>query len=59
MDLSSPAGFSINDAIEWDLCAVTYTSVDQAVIMAQALGKGCLLAKLDLQEAYRAVPLHS
>lgn len=26
--------------------------------MTQALGKGCLLAKLDLKEAYRAVPVH-
>ena len=55
VDLSSPEGFSVNDAIEKDLCTVTYTSVDHAVGIVQSLGQGCLLAKLDLKEAYRAV----
>ena len=58
VDLSSPEGHSINDAISKDLCGVVYTSVDQAVTWARALGRGCLLAKLDLKEAYRAVPIH-
>lgn len=57
VDLFSPAGFSVNDAIEHDLCA-SYTSVDQAVTMAQFLGRGCLLANLVLKEAYRAVLVH-
>ena len=30
----------------------------QAVTMARIFGKSCLLAKLDLKEAYRAVPVH-
>ena len=58
VDLSSPQGYSINDAIPKVLCSVSYASVDQAVAMAQSLGKGCLLAKLDMKEAYRAVPVH-
>ena len=58
VDLSSPEGYSVNDAIRWDLCSVLYTSVDKAVVLAQSLGQGCLLAKLDLKEAYRAVPVH-
>ena len=58
VDLSSPEGHSVNDAIRRDLCSVLYTSVDQAVVLAQSLGQGCLLAKLDLKEAYRAVPVH-
>ena len=58
VDLSSPQGFSVNDAISSDYCSVTYTSVDQAADMARAMGKGCLMAKLDLKEAYRAVPVH-
>ena len=56
--LSSPKGFSVNDAIPQDLCSVAYSSVDDAVQPACTLGQGCLLAKLDLKEAYRAVPLH-
>ena len=58
VDLSSPEGFSVNDAIAKPLCSVFYASVDQAVLMAQSLGRGCLLAKIDLKEAYRAVPVH-
>ena len=42
VDLSSPEGHSINDAISKDLCGVVYTSVDQAVTWARALGRGCL-----------------
>jgi hypothetical protein len=53
-----PEGYSVNDAIRRDLCSVLYTSVDKAVVLAQSLGQGCLLAKLDLKEAYRAVPVH-
>ena len=58
VDLSSPHGKSINDAIDRDLCSISYTSIDSAVSFIQALGPGCLLAKLDLREAYRAVPIH-
>ena len=49
---------SINQAISGDQCSVTYASVDNAVQLVQELGKGCLLANLDLKEAYRAVPVH-
>ena len=58
VDLSSPAGHSINDVISKELSSVTYASLDTAVTLARALGRGCLLAKLDLKEAYRAVPVH-
>ena len=56
VDLSSPHGCSINDAIPKDLCSVSY---DQAVVIVRSLGKGCLLTKLDLKEAYRVVSVHS
>ena len=58
VNLSSPEGHSINDAISEAQSSVAYTSIDQAVSIAHSLGKGCLLAKLDLKEAYRAVPVH-
>ena len=32
--------------------------MDRAVDFVKHLGEGCLLAKLDLKEAYRAVPVH-
>ena len=58
VDLSSPHNASVNNAISSDLCSVSYTSIDDAVQLVRAHGKGCLLAKLDLMEAYRAVPVH-
>ena len=48
----------MNDAIRQDLCSVSYASLDHAVELVKALGPGILLAKLDLKEAYRAVPVH-
>ena len=57
VDLSSPAGASVNDAIDSGLCSLQYASVESAARMAQQLGRGALLAKLDLRKAYRVVPV--
>ena len=59
VDLSSPAGMSINDAISPDWCHMRYASVLDAVELIQQLGVGTQLAKLDLKNAYRMVPVHS
>ena len=58
IDLSSPRGRSMNEAINQDLSSIRYTSLDDAVSLITSLGRNCLLAKLDLKEAYRAVPVH-
>ena len=58
VNLSAPEGSSVNDAISTELSSVCYASIDDAVAFIRELGKGCLLAKLDLMEAYRAVPVH-
>ena len=58
IDLSSPRGRSINDSIDESISSIHYTSIDDAVSFIVALGKGSLLAKLDLKEAYRTVPVH-
>ena len=58
VNLSAPLGASANDAIDQELSSVAYTSIDDAGRLINLLGKGCLLAKFDLQEAYRAVPVH-
>ena len=41
IDLSSPHGHSINDAIGKDLSSISYTSLDDAAIFIQHLGPGC------------------
>ena len=58
VDLSAPAGVSVNDAISPDSCSLRYASLDDAVRMVRQLGVGTLLAKLDLKKAYRMVPVH-
>ena len=55
MDLSSLPGYSVNEAIPVDICHMHYASVADA---ARLLGAGTLLAKIDLQNAYRIVPVH-
>ena len=58
VDLSHPSGASINDGIERELCSLRYTSVDEAVQQVLKRGEGALLAKFDVESAYRNVPVH-
>ena len=57
-DLSHPEGVSVKNGIEAQLCSLKYTSVESVAIAAQRLGRGALLAKLDIRSAYRLVPVH-
>ena len=58
LDLSSPEGASVNDSICKGLCSLCYLSVDDIASKILSLGKGALLAKMDIQSAYRMVPVH-
>ena len=58
LDLSSPHGNSVNDAIQKDLCSLKYATVDQAVRRILCLGPGTLLAKIDIQHAFRNIPIN-
>lgn len=57
-DLSFPKGDSVNDGISTELCSVSYATVDDAVRCVKTLGRGALMAKFDIANAYRAVPVH-
>ena len=57
-DLSYPEGASVNDGIQPQWCSLHYTTVESVATAAQQLGKGALLAKLDIKSAYRIVPVH-
>ena len=57
MDLSAPQGHSVNDRIRKDLCSLHYSSIDDAASKVAALGPGALLAKMDVRQAYRNVPV--
>ena len=56
-DLSYPPQGSVNDGINPDVCSLEYTSVDRVAVAAWSLGRGALLAKLDIKSAYRIIPV--
>ena len=58
VDLSSPMGFSVNDGISQELSSLSYTSVDHLASLVTSVGRGALLVKADIKEAYRMVPVH-
>ena len=55
--LSAPYGSSINDSIDPEAYTLNYCSVDDAFAIVTALGKGSLMAKIDLQNAFRLIPV--
>lgn len=56
--LSYPRGSSVNDAIPPELCTVKYASFDHAVGLVRACGADALMAKSDIQSAFRLLPVH-
>lgn len=56
--LSFPKGGSVNDAIAPEECAVTYTSFDAAISWVRRYGQGSLMAKADIESAFRLLPVH-
>ena len=59
LDLSHPRNHSVNDGIRRDLCSLSYTSVDNIVQKILMMGRGTLLAKIDIEHAFRNVPVHA
>ena len=47
--LSAPHGTSINDFIDPEQYSLSYCSVDDAFATVNSLGKGALMAKIDLK----------
>ena len=58
LDLSAPAGSSVNDGIPVENGAVQYVRFDQIIRMIAQLGRGALIAKVDLKHAFRQCPVH-
>ena len=58
VDLSSPHGGSVNDGIGPEWCSLEYVSVDSVAVVVARLGRGTILAKVDIRSAYRLVPVH-
>ena len=58
VDLSSPAGGSVNDGISKELSSLSYMSVEDVMEKVLELGKGARMAKADIRQAYRNIPVH-
>jgi hypothetical protein len=58
LDLSSPQGASVNDGIPKDPFSMRYISVDDAIKSLVDIGPGALMAKFDVQAAYRNIPIN-
>lgn len=57
-DLSFPHGFSVNDGVDPEFCSLQYTTVEDIAEIIARLGLGALLAKFDIESAYRLIPVH-
>ena len=58
VDLSHPRGYSVNDGIPKSLCSLKYVTIDEAIKGIIQLGRGTLLAKIDIKSAFRLLPVH-
>lgn len=58
VNLSAPEESSINDGIHEQFCSLTYIKVDDVIEQVLRLGPGSMLAKMDVESAYRIVPVH-
>ena len=57
-DLSYPRSNSVNAYIPRSASAVQYETLDQAIQLVVEAGKNALIAKTDIENAYRIVPVH-
>ena len=58
MDLSYRLGKSVKNAIDSEMSSLTYIKVDDVANQAAQRGRGTLMAKMDVEEAYRIIPIH-
>ena len=56
--LSYPRGASINDGISSEYSTVSYATIDDAIRLIKRSGRGCYLAKTDIKNAFRIIPIH-
>jgi len=56
--LSHLSGNSMNDSIPKPLCSLSYITVDSAIAEIMKLGRGTLLAKVDIKNAFCLLPVH-
>ena len=50
-------GYSVNDLLSPELCSVQYAEFDEAVEIVRKIGPNAYQAKIDLESAYRQLPI--
>ena len=55
--LSYPQGQSVNDGIPIEASSVHYASIGDAIDALRHLGQYCFLAKTDIKNAFRLLPI--
>lgn len=55
--LSYPRGSSVNDGISPEHTSVSYATISNAIQHIKAAGPGCFLAKTDIKNAFRIIPI--
>ena len=58
MHLSYPPGRSVNDGIDIRHFHLRYSTVSDAIDSVMRLGRGALMAKIDIKSAFRLCPVH-
>ncbi|XP_071950801.1 uncharacterized protein [Antedon mediterranea] len=57
-DLSYPRGASVNSGIPHDASQVSYDTIDVVINLVLKNGPGSLMAKTDIEDAFRIIPIH-
>ena len=57
-DLSYPKNNSVNSCISKEDSAVTYETLDHFIRLLKQVGQGALVAKADIENAFRIIPVH-
>ena len=57
IDLSQPVNDSINEGITKEDFSVQYSGFDAATDMVHKLGRNCHMAKMDIKNAFRLLPI--
>ena len=58
LHLSHPPGESINDFISKEDYSLHYITIDKAIAAIKRVGRGAWLSKLDIEAAFRIIPIH-
>lgn len=56
-DLSYPHGLSVNSSIPDHAATVQYQLLDHVIQLVQKAGKGAFIAKADIEQAFRLIPI--